>query len=77
LDCEPRDGLLVFPAACGQQKAEVEEAMAQTTIMLEQRMMELVGAIDLVHSSYYSNREIIDAIAEFIATGQRPVKLQT
>ena len=40
--------------------------------MLEQRMVELVGSVDLVHSAYYANYVIIDAIAEFLASGRTP-----
>jgi len=46
--------------------------LAQTTIMLEQRMTELVGSVDLVHSAYYVNDDVIDAIAEFLAAGRCP-----
>ena len=53
-------------------EAELMDRLAQTTIMLEQRMAELVGSVDLVHSAYYTNDVIIDAIAEFLASGRTP-----
>jgi hypothetical protein len=53
-------------------ETELMERLAQTTIMLEQRMVELVGSVDLVHSAYYTNDVIVDAIAEFLASGRTP-----
>jgi len=54
------------------QTPEFMKRLAQTTIMLEQRMTELVGSVDLVHSAYYVNDDVIDAIAEFLAAGRCP-----
>jgi hypothetical protein len=53
-------------------QAELMKRLAQTTFMLEQRMVELVGSVDLIHSAYYNNEVIIDAIAEFFSSGRTP-----
>src|SRR5262245_10307238 len=45
----------------------LEEHLLTTSLVLEERIRELTGVIELVHSSYYTNAEIIDKISRFIA----------
>lgn len=42
------------------------------SLTLEERLRELAGLVELAHSQYYSNHLVIDAIAQFIATGAPP-----
>jgi hypothetical protein len=49
-----------------------EERQAKTCLILEERLKELVGAVELFHGSYYTNHQIIAAIAKFIATRDPP-----
>jgi hypothetical protein len=65
----------------GTNRDELERRLAQTSVMLEERMRELVGAVELVHSSYYGNQAIVAHLARFIAQvhlgpGPVAVKLQ-
>ncbi len=48
----------------------VKQRLLNTCLVLEERMREVVGAVELVHSAYYSNPIIIEGVAQFIATGQ-------
>ena len=48
---------------------------AETSIIalsVEERVREFVGLVDLSHSHYYSNREVIARIAKFVARGELP-----
>jgi hypothetical protein len=54
------------------QLPELKKRVAITSMVLEERMRELIGAVELTHSAYYTNPRIITAIAEFIATGRAP-----
>ena len=40
--------------------------LQRTCAMVDTRLKELGGAIELMHSSYYSNDEILDLIADFL-----------
>lgn len=44
--------------------------LMQGSILIEQRLEELVGAVDYIHCTYYRDDVITDAIAEFIVTGR-------
>jgi len=43
--------------------------LLQTCITVEQRIEELIGTVDLLHSAYYNDADIIRSISEFIAWG--------
>src|ERR1700682_3560098 len=45
----------------------LDDTTSRLILTLEERMRELLGLVDLSHSHYYSNREVIAGIARFIA----------
>ena len=47
----------------------LRDRLMTTSLVLEQRMREFAGVVQLVHSSYYTNEAIIEMIGNFIATG--------
>jgi hypothetical protein len=49
-----------------------DDQQKKACLILEERLRELVGVVKLIHSSYYTNPEIIPAIARFIATREPP-----
>jgi hypothetical protein len=49
-----------------------DSQLKRTCLVLEERFKEMVGLVELSHSSYYSNSGIITAIAEFITSGTAP-----
>lgn len=52
--------------------APLDGATAMIALSLEERMREIIGLVDLAHSHYYSNREVISRIARFIARVELP-----
>ena len=50
----------------------LEERLARACLVLEEQFKEIAGIVELGHSAYYSNPEIIEATAEFIAYGRTP-----
>jgi hypothetical protein len=48
------------------------ESLQRACVTLEQKILDVLGAINLDHSHYYNNEKIIQAIAEFLITGRRP-----
>ncbi len=50
----------------------LDDATTRLILTLEERIRELLGLVDLSHSHYYSNREVIAGIARFIAKGEFP-----
>jgi hypothetical protein len=50
----------------------LDTATTYLALTLEERVREIVGLVDLAHSHYYSNKEVIARIARFIATGELP-----
>lgn len=44
--------------------------LLETSLVLEERVREVVGSVELVHSGYYSNAAIIKGVARFIASGK-------
>lgn len=44
----------------------------RTCVILEERLKEFSGAVQLTHSSYYTNADIIDRVAHFLAHGTLP-----
>jgi hypothetical protein len=49
----------------------LDDTTSAIILTLEERIRELLGLVDLSHSHYYSNDEVIAGIARFIATAQR------
>jgi hypothetical protein len=49
-----------------------EERMLKTALVIDERLREATGAIDLVHSSYYGSRTVIEGTAAFLVSGIRP-----
>ena len=47
-----------------------KDELKLTCISIEERLKELAGAIQLAHSSYYGNDEVIRRIGRFLETGQ-------
>jgi hypothetical protein len=56
----------------GQSGAGLDPTTMLATLSLEERSREILGLVDLAHSHYYSNREVIAQIARFIARGELP-----
>jgi len=50
--------------------AILEDTIVNTSLVLEERVKEVIGAVELTHSSYYTNETVIRGIARFIATGK-------
>jgi hypothetical protein len=56
------------------QSEDLEKRLARACLMLEQRIKEMVGIVALTHSSYYTNKQVIEGIADFIASGRLPAQ---
>ncbi|MCH9004759.1 MAG: hypothetical protein IH838_05645 [Proteobacteria bacterium] len=54
------------------EREEFSEELARIWFTAEERIKESIGAIELTHSLYYSNNEVIRAIARFLETGAGP-----
>jgi hypothetical protein len=47
--------------------ARLEHDLLLHSVMLEERLKEIAGSVPLTHSRYYSNQQIIETVASFIA----------
>ena len=50
-----------------QEPARLERDLLLHSVMLEERLKEIAGSVPLTHSRYYSNQQIIETIARFVA----------
>ena len=48
------------------------ESLQRACVILEEKVLAVLGAINLDHSNYYNNEKIIQAISEFLIAGRRP-----
>jgi hypothetical protein len=46
--------------------------LKRACLVIEEKARELGGAVQLTHSGYYGHPAIVDAVAAFLVTGQRP-----
>jgi hypothetical protein len=51
----------------GNEPARLEHDLLLHSLMLEERLKEVAGSVPLAHSGYYSNEEVIETIARFVA----------
>jgi hypothetical protein len=51
---------------------EFGEGLARICFTAEERIKEIIGAVELTHSLYYSNDGVIRAIVRFLETGAGP-----
>ena len=45
------------------------DQLHRTCVVLEERLKEFAGAVQLTHSAYYSNPTVVEMVADFLATG--------
>jgi hypothetical protein len=65
---DPRDWLHARLLAAGEQDSEVLRAAR----VLDRRRSEVTGVLDLVHSAYCSDAEIIRGLGRYLRSGERP-----
>jgi len=53
-------------------RSQMLDDFNRTCVILEERLKEFSGAVQLTHSSYYTNDEVIDRVAQFLAHGVMP-----
>ena len=57
---------------------QLSATLMRTCVMLEEKLRELAGSVALTHSTYYTQSDVVQGVAEFLATGQAPKeKLQS
>lgn len=66
------DDLFRRVSAREETRTQMHEDFKRTCVILEERLKEFSGAVQLTHSSYYTNDHIIDRVADFIAVGPAP-----
>lgn len=68
--CEPNK---VFGTRISQLTYEqFKQELALNWFTVNERLKEICGAVELTHSTYYSNQEVIEAIARFLSHGIAP-----
>ncbi|MBK9948284.1 MAG: hypothetical protein IPP12_14000 [Nitrospira sp.] len=51
---------------------QFQRELALNWFTVSERLKEISGAVELTHSTYYSNEEVIEAIARFLSSGTTP-----
>jgi hypothetical protein len=64
---EPEEKQSLFRAL--RQQGVSDSEMLKTALMVDERVREAVGAVQLAHSLYYGNEEVIRRVATFVSTG--------
>jgi hypothetical protein len=54
------------------EREKIEGQLQTTSLVLEERLRELVGVVSVMHTSYYTNPKVINGIADFISFGLSP-----